>query len=201
MLLGTGVGVLWTLLTCGSRVWIVPVLFLLARSPGVDLTTCFGPCNGHGTCQPVAVNSTQTYCECDSSGHFNLSDNCATCNPNWTTYNCDQCDSAHYGPNCTKPCKTDASGSVCSGNGACYSGTTGNGSCACNTGFTGAVCDKCLPGYFGPSCNACNDCHHGICNDVRPTSSLCRLTQTHRGLVLFTLCIGHRARCLRLADD
>ena len=146
----------------------------LARSPGVDSTNCFGPCSGHGTCQPVAMNSMQTYCVCDPSGHFNSSNDCATCNEGWATYSCDQCDSTHYGPTC-ELCKTSATGSVCSGHGACYSGTAGNGSCACHGNFTGAVCDQCLPGYFGPSCDACPDCHHGACDDVRLTSTLRRL--------------------------
>jgi hypothetical protein len=143
-----------------------------ACSPGLDFTTCYGPCGGdaRGAC---SFNSTlgAPVCICSNAtgSHYNSSTSCVSCEIGWGGPTCSDCAHGFYGPNCQA-----CSPTVCSGvnHGRCNDTINGNGKCICDGNYMGASCNECKPGFFGPSCAPCPTCYNGgTCNQVRASTA------------------------------
>ena len=83
---------------------------------------------------------------------------CVACVANWSLEaDCNDCDSRHFGANCSEPC-------TCK-HGVNISGVHGNGSCSvCQPNWTGANCDDCDRDHFGLDCAQACTCEHGVAN-------------------------------------
>ena len=103
-----------------------------------------------------------------------------SCYIGWQGDNCDNCNSVHFGDNCSKM--------MCR-NGMCDCGINGTGYCAsCNSGFIGKNCGNCSSEFFGPECREACSCRYGTnssgingtghcirCNDPRWSGDDCNL--------------------------
>eukprot|EP01064_Diplonema_japonicum_P011531 TRINITY_DN1893_c0_g4_i1.p1 TRINITY_DN1893_c0_g4~~TRINITY_DN1893_c0_g4_i1.p1 ORF type:complete len:2321 (+),score=415.01 TRINITY_DN1893_c0_g4_i1:69-7031(+) len=160
-------------------------------NPGYYGTDCLSPCpglpticEGRGVCDSgVAGTGTCTCRQDPANGYWGSASGCA------------DCDSTHYGPQCTLQCVSQG---ICSSHGTCNSGKAGDGACICSVGWTSVQCSvrcagsnathecggtgTCLPDgsctclnadFKLPGCTECVDGKTGpLCADKCPVNSI-----------------------------
>lgn len=138
-----------------------------ACRPGFWSPDCSRTCPG-GSANPCSRNG-----ECHDG---NLGTGKCFCNLGYGGTDCQDCDEAHHGADCTAECDGLVDGIPCHGNGLCSSGEEGDGHCSCFRGFFGDECEQSCPGgrvQIGVQALAGVCSGHGSCEDERFGSGLC----------------------------